>query len=338
MLNEIVVEPAKDEERFRSLMQTHHYLGAPPKVGETLWYVARRRDEWVALIGFSAAALKCRARDAWIGWDFRIQYGRLHLVTNNSRFLILPGWHRPNLASRLLSLCERRLASDWAKRFGHPLLLLETFVDPDCFEGTIYHAANWRCLGRTRGFRRYRGGYAPSTSKLVFVRPLVPNARKRLSAAELDPVYRHGKPKIMIKAEMMSALPDYFADIPDPRGRQGRRYPVATVLALATGAALCGRRGFVDMEEWAEALDQKGRERFRCRYRGRRYHVPCARTIRNVLVCIDPDELDAALARFNADYGLADSTCAIDGETLRSALADEGDRGHGADGQAAAHV
>ena len=54
------------------------------------------------------------------GWDFRIQYDRLHLVTNNSRFLILPGWHRPNLASRLLSLCEQRLAL--AEAFRPPVV------------------------------------------------------------------------------------------------------------------------------------------------------------------------------------------------------------------------
>ena len=83
-MREVVVEPvaADDESRYQRLMQAHHYLGALPKIGETQWYVARWRREWVALIGFSAPALKCRARDAWIGWDFRVQYDRLHLVTD----------------------------------------------------------------------------------------------------------------------------------------------------------------------------------------------------------------------------------------------------------------
>ncbi len=112
MLHGIVVEPAKDEERF----QRQAHLGALPKIGETLWYVARWRDEWVALIGFSSPALKCRARDARLGFS----NSRLHLVTNNSRFLILPGWHRPNLASRLLSLCEQRLAL--AEAFRPPVV------------------------------------------------------------------------------------------------------------------------------------------------------------------------------------------------------------------------
>ena len=89
-LLEIIVRPARptEEQRFQKLMQRHHYLGALPKISETLWYVAIIGDQWVALLSFSAAALKCSARDRWIGWDFRHQYNRLKLVTNNSRFLI----------------------------------------------------------------------------------------------------------------------------------------------------------------------------------------------------------------------------------------------------------
>jgi hypothetical protein len=140
-----MVRPAQasEESRFREEMQSHHYLGALPKIGNTLWYVATWEAEWVALLSFSAAALKCGARDRWIGWDFRRQYDRLHLIANNSRFLILPHCHHKNLASRILSLCRRRIQRDWTERFGYPLLLLETFVDPRRFVGTIYQAANW---------------------------------------------------------------------------------------------------------------------------------------------------------------------------------------------------
>ncbi len=56
-----------------------------------------------------------------------------------------------NLASRVLALSERRMARDWPERFGYPLLLLETFVDPQRFHGTIYRAANWQEVGETRG-------------------------------------------------------------------------------------------------------------------------------------------------------------------------------------------
>ena len=115
---------------------THHYLGAAPKVGETLWYGALWRGEWVALASFSAAALKCQARDAWIGWTLRHKYDRLHLVANNTRFLLLRPV--PNLGSRVLGLCARHLVRDWPARFHHPLVLLETFVDPSRFVGTVY--------------------------------------------------------------------------------------------------------------------------------------------------------------------------------------------------------
>ena len=74
-------------------MHTHHYLGSLPKIGNTLWYVATVEGEWLALLSFSAPALKCAARNEWLGWGYRHQYDRLHLVANNSRFLILPEQH-----------------------------------------------------------------------------------------------------------------------------------------------------------------------------------------------------------------------------------------------------
>ena len=125
-------------------MQQYHYLGSLPKIGNTIWYVATCNNEWLGLLSFSAAALKCGARDRWIGWSYRLQYDRLHLVANNSRFLILPNCHFKNLATKILSLCRRRIQTDWQTRFGFPLLMMETFVDPSRFIGTIYRAANWK--------------------------------------------------------------------------------------------------------------------------------------------------------------------------------------------------
>ena len=109
--------------------------------------MATWQGPWLALLVISAAAWKGAARDRWIGWDRRYQYDRLHLMANNSRFLILPEGRRPNLASRVLGLCERRVAADWQARFGYPLWLLETFVDPRFFRGTCYRAANWLEVG-----------------------------------------------------------------------------------------------------------------------------------------------------------------------------------------------
>jgi len=151
-LREVIVQSVcpSQERHYQRLMEEHHYLGALPKIGETIWYVASLKDQWVALISFLASAWKCAARDQWIGWNFRHQYDRLKLVVNNSRFLILPEWHIPNLGSRVLSLCEKKLPDDWQEKFGHLALLLETFVDPARFRGTVHKAANWP--GNTKGF------------------------------------------------------------------------------------------------------------------------------------------------------------------------------------------
>lgn len=331
-LREVVLQPvgAGDEARFQSLMQAHHYLGALPKIGHTLWYVATWHDQWLALLSFSAAAWKCAARDTWIGWDYRYQYDRLHLLANNSRFLILPAHHHPNLASRVLALCEHRLVGDWPARFGYPLLLLETFVDPRYFRATSYRAANWQYVGDTRGYRRTRAGYSaqPSAVKQVFVRPLHPQAKSRLAQPVLAPHYHHGAPKIMLSAEHMRALPEFFADIPDPRRVQGRRHPLPAVLAIAAAAVLCGMRGYKAISQWAEDLSQQARARFRCRYRNRRYWVPSRSVLRDLLRRVDPVQLDQALQGWNVQYAGTDEGLAIDGKTMCNALDEEARQTH----------
>ena len=331
-LSEVLVRPVAncEERRFQQLMQEHHYLGALPKISETLWYIATFDDQWVALMSFSAPALKCSARDQWIGWSFRHQYDRLKLVTNNSRFLILPNCHFPNVASRILSLCQKRITDDWRTVFGHPIVLLETFVDPQRFRGTIYKAANWTYVGNTKGFHRTRQGYSPTAQspKMVFVKPLTSDARALLSRPILDPAYHAGGPRMMLTAQHMRSLPDFFADIPDPRRAQGRRHRLSTVLAIAAGATLCGMRGYQAISDWAKSLGQKARKRFRCRYENRRYVVPSLSIIRDVLIRVDPVHLDHALQCWTQAYGRQDESLAIDGKTMCNAVDDQGRQTH----------
>ena len=334
MLNllEVRVQPVRrlEEQRFQKLMQAHHYLGALRKISETLWYVATFADQWIALLSFSAAALKCSARDRWIGWDFRHQYDRLKLVTNNSRFVILPNWHFPNLASRILSLCHSRLPTDWQAAFGHPVVLLETFVDPQRFAGTIYKAANWIYVGNTKGFYRTRKGYSATAQspKMVFVKPLISDAQALLSRPILKPAYRTGGPKIMLSAQQMETLPDFFNQIPDPRRAQGRRHRLSTVLAIAAGATLCGMHGYLAISDWAKGLGQKARQRFGCRYQNKRYIVPSLSIIRDVLMRVEPVHLDRALQRWNQAYAQHDESLAIDGKTMCNAIDDQGNQTH----------
>ena len=316
-----------EELRFQQLMESYHYLGALPKIGNTLWYVAHWNGEWAALVSFSAAALKCAARDGWIGWGFRHQYDRLNLIANNSRFLILPEWHVPNLGSRVLSLCRRRIQNDWVERFGFPVLLLETFVDPSRFRGTLYRAANWQFVGYSKGYQRIREGYSNIRHgpKAVFVQPLQRNSRTLLSRAILNPAYQTGVSRMQLTAEQMKSLPEFFKTVPDPRRTAGRRHPLQAVLSLAAAAVLCGMRGYKAISDWAEALSPAARARFRCRYRDGSYHVPSMSVLRDVLMRVDPLRLDQALQRWNEEYGAYDESLAIDGKTMRNAL-DEDDR------------
>jgi len=80
------------------------------------------------------------ARDSFIGWDQRAREANLGFTTNNTRFLILPWVCVPNLASHILSLISKRLSSDWSQKYGHPIYLLETFVDRSRYKGTCYQA------------------------------------------------------------------------------------------------------------------------------------------------------------------------------------------------------
>ena len=322
------IVPPGDESRFRELIQSHHYLGAAPARGETMRYAAHHRGRWLALVEFSAAALKCGARDRWIGWEYGIRFGRLHLITNNSRFLILPGAPK-NLGSRVLSLCTRRLARDWTDRFGHGLLLVETFVDPARFQGAVYRAANWTGVGRTRGFGRVGAGYREHAQpKLVFVYPLSRAARGRLRAPVLDPTLQHGAPRMNLTADQMRSLPGFFRTVDDPRRREGRRHALSTMLALATAATLCGMRGYKAISEWIHDLSPRVLERFQVRRTRSGHQVPSLSAIRSVLIRVDPDQFDAALRAWHEAHGGTDTAIAIDGKTIRGAVDEQGKQPH----------
>ena len=150
VLNQITVRLMQPEEqaRWEQLMTQHHYLKNAKLVGERLCYVVEYQGRWLALLGWSAAAYHIRARDQWIGWNDNQRRARLRLVANNARFCLLsqPGQY-PNLATRALALNAARLSEDWLEAYGHPIVLVESFVDTQLFRGTAYKAAGWQAVG-----------------------------------------------------------------------------------------------------------------------------------------------------------------------------------------------
>jgi hypothetical protein len=139
-------------ERCHHLLDQHHYLGSPKPVGERLYYVViDGQGEWLALLILAAAAKHLRDRDRWIHWTDAQRERRLSLIANNIRFLLLPGKAFPNLGTQSLRLVLARLSADWQARYGHPVLVVETFVDPDLWD-CLY--SQW--LGGVGKNRRFR--------------------------------------------------------------------------------------------------------------------------------------------------------------------------------------
>lgn len=102
-------------------------------------------------------------------------------MANNSRFLILPWVRVPELASHILGQVARRIAADWLARYGHRVALLETFVERGRFRGSCYRAANWICVGQTRGrTRQDRQHVLQAPVKDFLVYPLQADFRKAL--------------------------------------------------------------------------------------------------------------------------------------------------------------
>jgi hypothetical protein len=153
-IKDLVLETVNGREAsylWNEYVDRYHYLGYTPLPGAQFRYFASTRGQVVALLGFSASAWKTEPRDRYIGWTREQRENRLHYVVNNSRFLILPWIRSRHLASRLLGMAARRIAADWEARYAYRPVLLETFVEVERFRGTAYKAANWTCVGLTKG-------------------------------------------------------------------------------------------------------------------------------------------------------------------------------------------
>ena len=306
-------------------MGAHHYLPFRGLVGRSVRHVAVLGEHWLALVGWHAGAFKLRARDRWIGWLPEQQFRRLHLIANNARFLILPECAAANLASRVLGLSLRRLSGDFRAMHGHPILIAETFVDPARFTGACYRAANWQALGHTRGFARKPG--TPATwvphgrPKEVLVYPLARDAREQLCRLDDAPKWRsEGDPRPWT-AHRLRSLWECLHGVPDFRSTRGRRYPLATILAIAVAAKLAGYHGATAIGEFSQALTQHQLRALRAFYSPRlgRFTAPSTTAFVKVLTNLDPDVLDRAARTWAAQQASRTDPVAIDGKYIRGA-------------------
>ncbi len=171
---------------WRELVARWHYLGFRRHGGAQLRYLAWDASGRVlAAMEFSAAAWQVAPRDRFLRWTPEQRVARLHLIVDQSTFLILPWIKVKFLASSLLGQVARRLAADWRARYAYEPVALESFVDSHRFFGTSYRAAGWLCLGETTGrgkWDRHNRRTHRLPERFIFVRPLRPDFRAVLRA------------------------------------------------------------------------------------------------------------------------------------------------------------
>lgn len=178
-----LVRRAEGEKLFAHLLNRYHYLGYSRPVGEHLKYLVLAAARPIGCVAWNSGPLQLKLRDGFVGAPRQAYAHNLPLIAYNSRYLIAPWVKVPHLASHLLARITRRISADWQQLYGHPIWLLESFVDIDRFKGTCYRAANWQCLGRSAGRGTKSTVHRKNTSiKELWVYPLGRDFRQRLLA------------------------------------------------------------------------------------------------------------------------------------------------------------
>jgi uncharacterized protein DUF4338/DDE family transposase len=319
----------KDMARCDQLIIEHHYLHDATLVGEQLRYAITYKGHWLGVATWSGAAFHIKDRDQFIGWDSEQCRRRRSLLANNSRLLILPECHYPNLISRFMKLMLGRLSQDWLEHWGHPLAMVETFVDPQLYRGTAYKVSGWSHLGKTAGWKRdaedfYLKHNAP---KQIWVRELVKNACGKLRAAQLPPEWAMVEAEARLRCtrsvkEIRSLTESLRQGLPEFRRAQALGYPVAglvclTVMAMATGV----RKGPDDLADYADTLTQPQLRalNFRRDKDTGLYRCPKRTTFVRLLAGVDASVLEGLLLEWQQRLTgpIQDNLVIVDGKKMR---------------------
>jgi hypothetical protein len=319
----LITEP--ERERFDALLEQKHYLGSARMVGRTLRYVAELDGEWVALACFSAASLHLKARENWIRWTPRQRARRLGFLVNNSRYLVLPERERlPNLASRALGLCLRRLSRDWQARWGQPVFVVESFVDETRYRGVCYRACGFEAVGPTAGFQRASRDFyhEHGEPKQLYLKELQPGARALLRRGRWPEELAAQEERIAgpcpWHAPELESLLDRFGELRDGRNGHGLRHRQPFVLACAAVAVLMGAGGYQAIEDTCRKFTQRQLRALGCQRRNGDYAPPSDSTFYRVLSKVDTHQFDRLVGDWLLEQELsAVARLAVDGKTLR---------------------
>ena len=325
---DLVVSPGQIQ-LWNNLVCEHHYLKNANLVGEQLRYVVTYQDQWVALLGWSAASFHLKDREKWVGWSNLQRRSRLPLFAQNSRFVVLVDRTKwPNLASRSLALVCQRLSQDWQQAYGHPIAAVESFVDSQVFRGTAYKANGWGLLGETDGFGRVAEDfYTPhDRPKQLWVKSLVQDAPALLSAPVLPEPWRaYEKPCCGISCAQLPSLFDRFRGLvgADTRKGQGKRHGLPTIYTIIACAKLSGiPGGYRAIYLYARSLSKPQRRALHCWINPRtgEYEVPSETSFFRALKIVKVEQIQAIIDPW-LDEKLGpvspDEQVGIDGKTLK---------------------
>lgn len=319
----------KDTARCDQLIVEHHYLHDATLVGEQLRYAITYKGRWLGVATWSGAAFHIKDRDQFIGWDSEQCRARRPLLANNSRLLILPECHYPNLISRFMKLMLGRLSQDWLEHWGHPLAMVETFVDPQLYRGTAYKVSGWSHLGKTAGWKRdaedfYLKHDAP---KQIWVRELVKNACVKLRAAQLPPEWAIVEAELRLRCthsvkEVRSLMESVRQGLPEFRRAQALGYPVAGLVCLTVMAMVTGvRKGPDDLADYGDTLSQPQLRalNFRRDKRTGLYRCPKRTTFVRLLAGVDASVLEGLLLEWQQRLTgpIQDNLVIVDGKKMR---------------------
>jgi len=312
---------------FDELLEKKHYLHSARLGGQSLRYVAEIDGQWVALITFSGAAPHTKAREQKVRWTPRQRARRLSFVVNNSRFLVLPDRQRyPNLSSRVLSLCLKRLSVDWQEHWGHPVVLVESYVDESQYRGTCYRACGFEAVGLTAGYGRSSRDYylEHGQPKQLYLRELRPRAMGILRQGRLPADLAEHEEKISgpcpLRATQLDSLLELFKEFKETRRGHGLRHRQPFVLACAAVAMLMNAGGYEAFEDECKKLSQRQLRALGCRKdpKTNLYRSPSDSTFFRVINRLDAAEFDLRIGQWMMAQEISVlQALAIDGKCLR---------------------
>ena len=306
------------------LLSREHYLGNCKLQGEQMRYVATYRGKWVAILYFHHATRHSADRDKLIGWDLGLRVKRRKYISGNARYLVLKEFTGiRNLGSKILSLVAERISNDWEKKYGHPILALETYVDPDAgYEGSCYRGAGWEELGLTKGFVLPEG--IRTSPKYYFIKSLHKESYAALGGEFDHPLITGTRPlqgssnNFVLDPNKLDfpRLREALSEVEDPRSKMGRRYELLPILTLSVAAVLSGHTQYRQISDWIAALPSEVRAK--AKMRGDR--VPSESMLGKLFRRLDAKQLECVISRYLLKYhkNISEKVLSLDGKHVRA--------------------